>query len=729
MVSSKDVLLNELFEGIEDEDVTVPHEQNDSSREQTTGGNTFSRLRKANQPDLLDTPPVAVEVSRQDTSNYAEEGSDDEQVEEAGEEFWDEEDEIEEYMRQGGANILDDDDDGESSQDDDDLALIAGDGTTRGDMNAETQRLLREVATKDRLGKGHKVQIKAFSGLVDKLKKKKEEVFGKAAQLRAPEAPKFDDILSFAHENVGNTIHVTEKAEKEVADDTSEPSQDIGVQESKPGTIQSFFQTPKKGKCTTGDDLEESDLEVVSSDDDENDEKLIEVPKLTPTKPSPLAFDLQYGNSGELEDFEDEEKRLFDDGADSESDSESDHSWAVHEDKEGGSGQGEVCSSPFTNQHEMPHASSEPEHADEDAPAPLEALKTFSRMKDTMKVMCDQNKAPRAKKSNLIDEEAELSDEEGLGIAVSDDEDDDRADMDQNGELRDLIDTEVNDQNDDATEELHLKWSRQQDAQQLKEILRGLENGFGRRKGGPLDNDGGEMTGRQRRVRQHDNDDDGIILDMAWPSLFGAKKPIDGEDGEECEDEAMLMKAAQRKLVETQSDKLAFGSSIPLDEDSQHVLELFSNSGSELVQPARKRSRMGTRDTSAASAGSDPTTAAGTSLSFLGRQSKVPRQQSASNMGTHNKSFVFGRRDSSQSRQATEETLTNNPSSVCAAPIDFSDLRQLTSQTTENATRGKTSRLLKTLPRWNKPSSYTKKESAHVIGAVCNQVAQRKPTL
>lgn len=714
MIMSKEVLLEDLFEGIEDDE--VPQEPVSAGHEAVERG--FSRLRKAKESDHVETPLVAAETSRKETS--AENGEDGES-DDQGDGYWDEEDEIEEHMKHGGVRVLDDEGDDESSEEEEeeDLALIAGDGTTRGDMNAETQRLLREVATKDRLGKGHKVQIKAFSGIVDKLKRKKDEVFGKAVQLRAPEAPKFDDIMSFAFESRDVTGQEAEEQDVEGEMDAAEVNDQV-TKNSKPGTIQAFFHTPTKGKKKEPvEDIDGSDLEVVSSDDEEHDEKLIEVPRLTPTKPSPLAFDLR--NDEDLEDFEDEAKRLFDDGADSESDSESDHSWAVHE-EEGASGQGEVCNDVLSAEDSQSPQKDE----DEEQSQHVEGLTTFSRMKDAMKVTHAQKKASEAKKSHFIDEEAELSDEEGRGIAVSDDEDDDHADVDQHGELKDLIDTDGKHHKNDATEELHIKWSRQQDAQQLKDILRGLENGFGRRRGGLLDDDGGEMTGRQRRLR-HGDDDDDINLDMTWPNLFGIKNSTEGGDGEECEDEAMLMKAAQRKLVESQSVK-AFGSYIPLDEDSQHVLELFSNSGSDPARPVDGPKRLRSRDKSG-SGGSD---GAGSSLSFLGRRSKVQRQQSTSNMGVHtnNKSFVFERKDSSQSRQAAEEPSTNNPQTICAAPIDFSDLRQLTSQAAENTSinpQKKSSTLLKALPRWNKPSNYKKKDSAHVIGAVCNQVAQKKP--
>ena len=88
----------------------------------------------------IETPGMetAVQPSQQQT-----EEEDEENGEEAmGDEYWDEEDEIEQYFQLGGGDGKEEDSEGEESEDVA-LELVAGDGTMRGTMDAETQRLLR----------------------------------------------------------------------------------------------------------------------------------------------------------------------------------------------------------------------------------------------------------------------------------------------------------------------------------------------------------------------------------------------------------------------------------------------------------------------------------------------------------------------------------------------------------------------------------------------------------
>eukprot|EP00889_Picochlorum_renovo_P004665 jgi/Picre1/31695/NNA_007046.t1 len=118
-----------------------------------------------------------------------------------------------------------------------------------------------------------------------------------------------------------------------------------------------------------------------------------------------------------------------------------------------------------------------------------------------------------------------------MGAAVSDDEEEENADVDANGELKDLIaEGHEHHQKDDATEELHIKWARSRKASR-------------------------ELTGRQRRARHEDGSLDDFGLGTSWPDLFGKPNTVDA-DGEECEDEAMLRKAQQRKLVESQQSDI-----------------------------------------------------------------------------------------------------------------------------------------------------------------------------
>ncbi len=855
---------HDLFAGIED-DIELEVGAGDDGATQQVSGAAFSRLtteRKASKERKgavahtaateVDTPASNVEregsvLHRASVLKGADDEDDEDDEDEAAggqaQGYWDEEDEIEAYYAEKQAkkkNVYDGEDedalshssssgDDEDVEDVEDAALIAGDGVMRGDMDAETQRLLREVAAKDRLGKGQKVQIKALSGIADKLRKRREEMVEKAAAMRAPEAPSFDDILGLAGVNLpsgsehvarhiatapgvsavpeavaavdaidglGGDADVTAKgpaaeeamgAAAQATEDTTKDGARGGVASAvdgaseqltpvkqKIGGIASFFRKVGAAEATRtreassvdgapGEEDEGDGLEIVDDANDGN--RIVELPRMTPTKPSPLAFNLEYNKSAEMDDFE-EEKPLIDDGigTDEDSDSESDHSWAVHEEDDVGDNanstkagdQGQAADDDTDDTDGGDGGDGGDEHDGSDAEKEdHEDLVTFVRMKDNMKKLNDAENAKSAAAESLkakklsnrfLDEEAELSDDEGMGIAVSDDEDDGNAqDVDQHGELKDLIDASGKnlDKNNDATEELHIKWSRQQEAQQLKNILRGLENGFGRRNKGPLDDEDGDASGRRRRARRDDDGDD-LNLDSAWPSLFGlgnAGEAKKDEDGEDCEDEIVLRKAAQRKLVESQSGRL-FGSdgsfSIPLDEDSQHVLELFGKSDNTLAtggsgdanliggsegRHATKRLRSKDRIASASAHSSEP-------LSFIGRQSKIQRQTSKSNMGVSmNKTFVFGRKadmNASDSQLPDDERENAKPqgassqNAVCGA-IDFSGLKR------ELVTKEDRSKnLLATLPRWNKPSNLKKQASGAVFDAVCNQMYAKK---
>jgi len=149
-------LLDDMFKGIEDEDV----ELEDGNDQPLEGADTVNpagaedaprRLKKAREVEqngndasspTIETPGMetAVQPSQQQTEEEGEENSGEEEA--MGDEYWDEEDEIEQYFQLGGGNGNEEDSDGEESENVA-LELVAGDGTMRGTMDAETQRLLR----------------------------------------------------------------------------------------------------------------------------------------------------------------------------------------------------------------------------------------------------------------------------------------------------------------------------------------------------------------------------------------------------------------------------------------------------------------------------------------------------------------------------------------------------------------------------------------------------------
>lgn len=154
-----DTAIDQLFAGIEDEDVEL-----DASKTPIDGGgyNKDVRIqgnRRLKKVKEVDTPEGEVVVQPSSTVR-GEVSSDDEDQETAAADmndpthggqavfeeddgqYWDEEDEIEQYLqRHGSSKEEEEEENGEEEEEE--LALVAGDGTTRGDMDAETQRLLR----------------------------------------------------------------------------------------------------------------------------------------------------------------------------------------------------------------------------------------------------------------------------------------------------------------------------------------------------------------------------------------------------------------------------------------------------------------------------------------------------------------------------------------------------------------------------------------------------------
>jgi len=620
------------------------------------------------------------------------------------------------------------------------------------------------VATRDRLGRGQKIEIKPLTGIVEKLRKKKEEVRSRAAALRAPEVPTFDDILQDAGLGVSkiDEAELKKNSSESCADlktlpadadvDAHAASDEPLIQEEQINTDLSKVEcvrtdattdrepkTPRKQHAEEDDD----DLEVVSDREEDGlgDFKLIDVPRMTPTKPSPLAFNA-YNATQDVEDFEDEE--LLEDGGEMDSESESDHSWAVRQEEE--EDDDVVSSKEEGSQHidddNLKENDSPSGDENDNGNGKIDPLAKMMANRERVSGSMKNQDAKIEKQRGFIDEEAELSEDDGMRHAVSDDEDEDAEDLDKNGELADLIDegkTTLKDQN--ATESLHIQWAKQQDAQQLKDILRGLENGFGRRRHGAFGDElDGELTGRQRRARYDDDDDLDLGLSTAWPSLFGNPAAV-GDGAEECEDEAMLRKAHQRKLVESQLQQDTFGSigpSIPLDKDSQNILELFAKGSSE-QQNQHNNSSSGSGSLKRGRSkellfGSDPLSAFGSSgPSFIGRQSKAQKTQNASTIAALGsaKSFVFGRKEqnSSSSRLGSDDANTSGSEPI-ADPVDFSNLKQLTrSHSTDSnnkALKSSNSSLLRNMSKCHKPSKLQKSNSVDLVGAVCNQIAKAK---
>lgn len=242
----------------------------------------------------------------------------------------------------------------------------------------------------------------------------------------------------------------------------------------------------------------------------------------------------------------------------------------------------------------------------------------------------------------------------------------------------DLIATDAKESGQELAvkESLHRKWEEQREAKELQKVLRGLEQGFrGHRVGGGLDDGEDELDGRRRRARADDGDDEVNLAALKWPAGWGPYTGTGGGGGEgdeeECDDEEMLHRAKQQRLLTgSQRGGLLSPGAMPLDEDSQAVLGLLA------------RSLPGSQQDCPLLLGSDP----GPSLrapSFLGRQPAMPRGGNGgggANLGS-GKSFVFGQRDASNSALPSSAPLPGSQSQAGkegeGAPVSFANLRQM----------------------------------------------------
>ena len=580
-----------------------------------------------------------------------------------------------------------------------------------------------ETAARDRLGKGQKIEIKPLTEIAAKLKRRRELAIARAPKAReVPTGPTFDEILAATDE--AKPPPTTPKPTiKETAistlDNPNNQNQTTPV-----GTT-----TVDQGDMNLDDDL---DLEILSDDDEAEDgfggfpgAILPGAGKARPAQPtpkrSPLMFDPFSQNRETLDEFEDEP--LIDDGlnSDDESDSESERSWEVRKEEEGGEKDqdNEVVSGGGSgNKNDLEDSSSSDEEKQEEEENPVDneedvvmgdAIGTDLGAKEGVEkqpsnesdaggdpkagapsafavLLAASDKVPEKTKRlqrKYLDTEAELSDEEGAGAAVSDDEDEDG--VDDNGELADLItDEKVKAKDIQAAEDAHLQWARKKETEDLQKIIRGVNNGFRRPRFGGLDDADDELHGRLRRARDGD-DDFGLDISgaFAFPSGFGLGGGGGGaDDDEECEDEEMLNKARQQRILagSQAAESQGGGPAIPLDEDSQAVLGLLARSASESQQglgsgPMCPPPSRFSRDLGHSLKRSGP--------SFVGRQSTVVRNQSAGGLGLGGgRSFVFGRSENSNSAIAPDGGLPGGKSTAPtdeapAGPVSFANLKQM----------------------------------------------------
>ena len=703
--------------------------RDDGTTTVASGDDVAGREEKSN--DVADGDQDDIDSDRNDSDEENDESS--KGKKEESEEELDEEEELEKYYQSQAAGVLGEEedssqsDDSDSENDDHDklyeegsehFSQFGGDAGLK-DLNAETQRILRATAERDRLGKGQKIEVRPLSSIVAKLNERRALAIARAPK-PVSTAPSFDEVLAATMP----TSHEVGEKDGETAQNGStekEKSSVANVGNIKTGskTILDIFDNAKEPEILEvvpeGEDVvvELPDQLENYTDKNENKSKLSE---------SPFGR-INLRESEELDDFIDEAP-LIDDGIDSndESDSDSEYSWQakkedaivqqsptagkealltgreveVAEAEDGSSIEHNASVSEYNEINDVDAGESEEISERDGARSEVDKLGTHedsvvidqpesSRSPHLEAFIASEktNKTFKRAQKRFLDMEAELSDEEGAGVAVSDDEDED--DLDDNGELADLVtaDKALLAKDKLAAEELHRDWELRKDAQEIQKLLRNMENGFGRNRGlNMLDEDDASVNGRRRRARfGEDNLEEGVL----WPgSIFGTDLEID----EECEDEAMLRKAQQQRLLAASQTQTQSLGDIPLDEDSQLVLDLLARSASESQGNPFNEGTVSSRKESKCNL-KNRTSTLNHAPSFVGRQNSLVKNHGSSSVSMGGgRSFVFGRNENSNQDNG-EAAPSGSQSSVSdpVGPTSFANLHHITKNSKEERLR------------------------------------------
>lgn len=491
------------------------------------------------------------------------------------------------------------------------------------DMAAETQRILRDVASRDRIGKSSTLEIKPLSSMLDKLKQKNELLRQNAKQRVLPDQINFEDILSEA---------VNTGVLSQIDADNIVPCRDDNAREI-----------------------------IVVDDVDSIDARIVELPSTIKKKDTLWDFPATA-------DFEDEAP-LIDDGYKSPSTS---------EDEDGlPSDSGLVDEKSNSLQSLLEETDSEDSSIDK---REEEQSDTENQLQDTLPqrtppllvdipgpITLTEKRAQKVK-NVFIEHEAELSEDEGGDVSEDEDEDG----LDNNVELEGFIEKGDKEKQKDkvAREVAHQEWQRAQDAKELAAVLRGVRQGF-RRGRNELSDDEDDAAGRRRRLKLEEDGNVSLqpFAGLDWPN----NSYQDSED--EVEDEVLLQKAAHHRLLANSQDAIVKCSNgeMPFDEDSQQVLELLKSS-SEPVPLTRDQHPRKFWAQALGLPGSEAHQSAigfsnvthSNAPSFVGKA--PPMVRTASTLGYSGKSYIFGR-DSNNMALAPSGDL---------GPTSFSNLEQLT---------------------------------------------------
>ncbi|CAL5223195.1 g5670 [Coccomyxa viridis] len=652
------------------------------------------------------------------------------QEQSARDDYWDEEDELEEYImkrdlgqikeRSGtGSDSSHSDsegggkgsDAGQQAASDDEQGEDEGPVDTK-QLAAETQRVLREAARSDRLGKGALQKIEPLTGVLAKILERKQAIIDRAAQeaARAAAAPQKqpppkspfaseapgpgpvtdvaeddEDLLLVESDEEGLAAEAAALAARRTfalqhdslfgLDSQSQqaapmpmPAESAPAQASRLSQGASLLHGAPAASDAAAAPSKEAALAVNQALDAEPPTLCLQLdsatqPELLPLQdPTPMEEADERAKIAEeaaaaAEDASEEEGEEADSDGDADDEGSGDSSGEDDEEEEYISSGGSSSSSDDEDEAGADGAAAEP-----DAAAKQRALEEARAM------LADRPRSKKKRSNAWFEEEAELSEDGGHS---DDDSDDDGDAAEQEKLLADLIGAEQDGKRDEKMRaKLHAAWLEQQDTARVEALLHGVKNGF-RKKRSALDDEGGtHYEAAMRRAALMNTDDEESEGEEDGSGGEGSdsepevdlQAKIDALSDDDAKEE--LKEAQLRKLMEDSQKEEAKTLTL-LDDDSRAVLGLLRHAAPEPQQPLQR---------SAASHGhraplaSDITNRPHKS-SFLGRGSGSAAllAKSSSNFG-NTRSFIFGSENRSNQGATGDAAQAQDEDGVPSVP-------------------------------------------------------------
>lgn len=665
-------------------------------------------------------------------------------AEEDDEDYWDEEDELAiDFQRElaGGGKDNTPAPSGTVGGDEDEDGEGGSAPSSPAQLNAQTQRMLRDSAVRDRIGKGHSVEIAPLSGILAKLKAQRQAVIArtKSAPVRR-RMPTPEPAAAAADEGEDDDILLLSDEEEQPTAPAAASGPDLGAGTQPPSVNPA---PARPGLAHDQESQEELLLNLGTGSEDGRSRAAFSQPSLhltldsqtqhapgdyaaappaaahaalaaalpaqaaadaeqrQPAEPKALSAPVQPVAGGTpaaaapaavaaarpAEDHAamacptQSEEQPSGSGEDEEI---ADASVGGSDDEDSQDGAGAISGSSSSSDSSDSDDEDEEDHSPQvtSSPAadePTAGASDAARRQAAVAAAKAQLRDQPGDlfKSNFFEMEAEMSDDEGH----SDDGDDDDANAD--GMLAELI-GEAREKKKDAArrEKLHAKWLQAQDASDMEAVVAAMKSGW-RRPGrdGSLDGDlGTDRDARRRRAALmgiSEEELDAADFDIA--QLFpGARRAADG-GGSGDEDEAAEEAAAARDAA---AQRL-LDASQELEPEaimggcSQETLGLLSRGPA-----SRPPAQPALQRSRLGLFGSELTNMTAGGASFLGRSapggSKVVRGGSGEHTNGGGRSFVFGGRDDSNSGMPPAE----QPGEVAEdagprGPTSFAGLRSM----------------------------------------------------